>query len=366
MDDNRGISGHSREIIKIFLPRKYMILTLFVIVLLILFSGGFGLVNFLKNKSLAEKNVCGDGTFYDSCSLIKPYFCSDGYLIERSFNCGCPEGFAKENEACIPQYASNFKEINLEYVLRGERDSVNFPVYGGFADYLAGIPKSIPYSEGQSFSRADFKIKAVSEDEQRKMLLPLIVTIQNITSDKEDQVRIAISIVQNIPFGNSNETQVFGAYKLNYSRYPYEVLYDMQGVCGEKTDLLIFLLKEMGYGTAFFYYPDENHEAFGIKCPAKRSLEGSGYCFVETTGPSIITDNKINYVDTGKLSSVPEIYPISEGISIKDDLYEYGDARKLIRVRDFAEENGWLGPLKKRTLENLNEKYGLVDEYYGG
>ena len=98
------------------------------------------------------------------------------------------------------------------------------------------------------------------------------------------------SIVQKITFGNSNKTIKVSRGELDYARYPYEVLYDEKGVCGEKSELLAFILREMGYGVAFFYYPPENHEAIGIKCPKRHSVGRTGYCLIETTGPSIMAE----------------------------------------------------------------------------
>jgi hypothetical protein len=347
--------------------KKYLLLTLFILVLLFLFSGGFGLVKFIDNKfNPQEKEICGDGTFYGNCSLTKPYFCSKGKLIDLASLCGCPDGFFVKNDSCVSIYQTKPKEISLKYTVRGKAYSTYFIVYDSFENYISKVPRSIHYSSGENSSRADFKLKTINEEKQREFLMPLVIKIQNMTNNKEDQMRIAVSIVQNIPFGASNKTSTFGSYNINYSRYPYEVLYDMQGICGEKTDLLSFLLKELGYGTAFFYYPSYNHEAVGIKCPVKESLIGSGYCFVETTGPSILTDSKLTYVGVGKLYANPEIYPLSDGISLGKNMYEYSDASKLIKIREFIEKNGWLGPLREITFRKLKEKYGLAEEYYSG
>jgi hypothetical protein len=347
--------------------KKYLILTLFVLVLLLLFSGGFGLVDFIDKKlSHSEENICGDGALYNKCSSTKPYFCSNGKLISLPSVCGCPEGFVIKNNVCISSYQTNAKRISLKYTLRGESYLLDFVVYEGFEDYISKVPRSISYSNGGSSSRLDFKLKAINEEEQRKFLMPLVIKIQNITNNKEDQARIAISIVQNIPFGFSNKTLIFGSNKVNYSRYPYEVLYDKEGICGERTDLLAFLLREIGYGTASFYYPSYNHEALGIKCPIKESLIESGYCFVETTGPSIITDNKILYVGIGKLYDSPEIYPISEGIALGEGIYEYSDANKLIRIREAIEKRGQINFFRSIAYEKLIKKYGLIEKYYSG
>jgi len=347
--------------------KKYLILTLFVVVLLILFSGGFGLVDFMdKNIFQSKENICGDGTLYNACSYAKPYFCLNGKLIDLASKCGCPNNFVKKGDFCVSPYQKNSKTVLLKYTLDGENYIMDFIVYGNFADYVSKVPRSIYSTGGYNSSRLDFKLKAINEEEQRKFLLPLVIKIENITNDKEDQARIAISLVQNIPFGASNKTLFFGSSKLNYSRYPYEVLYDMEGICGERTDLLAFLLREIGYGTASFYYPTYNHEALGIKCPMKESFIKSGYCFVETTGPSIITDSEISYVGVGKLSSSPEVYPISGGVSLENGMVEYSDASKLIGIRNFIEKHGWLGPLREITFKKLKKKYGLVDEYNSG
>ncbi len=366
MGDFKSDSRGSKDYSTFSIQKKYLILTLFVLVLLILFSGGFGLVDFIKEKiSPPQKVSCGDGTLYNNCSLTKPYFCLDGKLIDLSSLCGCPDGFAGKNNTCLSSYQTDPKKIYLKYMLGGESYSTDFIVYGGFVDYISKIPRSIRYSPGDNSSRVDFKLKAINEEEQRKFLIPLVIKIQNITDNGEDQARIAISIVQNIPFGTSNKTVTFGNSKVSYSRYPYEVLYDMEGVCGEKTDLLAFLLRELGYEVSFFYYPEENHEALGISCPVKESLIESGYCFVETTGPSIITDNKISYVGIGKLSFIPEMYLISSGKSLGENLEEYRDAARLIRIRTSVEKSGLLGPIDRRIMAKIEAKYGLADKYYG-
>ena len=134
---------------------------------------------------------------------------------------------------------------------------------------------------------------------------------------------------------------------------------DNEGLCGEKSELLVFLLKELGYGTVMFYFLNENHEAVGIKCPVEKSLEKSGYCFLETSGPSIITDNSIEYADGITISSEPEIMLISEGNSLPNNMYEYTDAKDL---RDIKAKN-FFGFFKFWKLDDIKKKYGLEEEY---
>ncbi|MCX6814227.1 MAG: matrixin family metalloprotease [Candidatus Aenigmarchaeota archaeon] len=44
--------------------------------------------------------ICEDGTFYETCSVSKPYYCFNGTLIEKARVCGCPEGYVLRGEGC--------------------------------------------------------------------------------------------------------------------------------------------------------------------------------------------------------------------------------------------------------------------------
>jgi len=337
-----------------FLKKHSTILILILFVLCLVAS-------FSIFKVFNKIPTCGDGTVYDECLSRQPYFCENGILVEKASVCGCSNFTVMRDDSCFSKYQTNPKNVPLKYVLRGEEKKINFIVYKGMDSYLSKLSRSIYYSGEDKPSRADFKLKNINEQEQRELLLPLLTEIQNIAETEEDQMRIAVSLVQNIPFGQSEEVVTSYGQKINYSRYPYEVLYDNEGVCGEKSELLAFLLREMGYGIVFFYHQSENHESIGIKCPLKYSLDKTGYCFVETTGPSIITDNEIEYNGVGKLYSKSEVIFISEGNSLESNLYEYNDAKRLIGLRDNGASMFSLNKLKK-----LEEKYGLGEVYGGG
>ena len=334
------------------------ILIAIIIVFLFIFLWNIFSAN-LDNKETIKK--CNDGSFADTCNLNKPYYC-DGenwLLVEKASVCGCPDEMIKSEDRCVSKYESESKEITLRYVLRGEEKEINLTVYEGLVDYISNLPKVINYVGEEKPLRSDFKLRNINEIEQKKLLLPLLIAIQNTAENKEDQVRIAISIVQNIEFGESDKKMNLpGTNGISYSRYPYEVLYDQKGVCGEKSELLAFLLKEMGYGVVFFYYPDENHEALGIKCPVRYSIENTGYCFIETTGTSIMTDTGIEYTGGIKLISNPEIILVSNGDQLGTDMYEYKDAKRMMNLRE-----GGFVLFRETKLNKLKEKYGLVDMY---
>ena len=315
------------------------------------------------NPASQEKlQTCGDGTSYNICSITKPYYCVNGSLIEKASVCGCLESMERIGDSCITDLQTEPKSLALKYIFDGEEKTFNFTVYRGLADHLSVLPQGISYASGEKPLRADFTFKKINEEEQRKLLLPLVIEIQNLApNDKVEQARIAISLVQNIQYGFSDKTDSFFGNKVNYSRYPYEVLYESQGICGEKSELLAFLLRKIGYGVVLFYNQKENHESLGIKCPVEESYRETGYCFVETTGPSIITDDSIEYVGGITLDSEPEIIFISDGESLPENIQEYKDAETMKKIRQ-----GKFVLFASSKLKDLKERYGLVESYYPG
>ncbi len=334
-------------------------LFLFAAILLLAFNFA---PKFLEN-SLGE---CNDGTSFGECAKIKPYYCSEGVLTEKASACGCPEGFTRKIDSCISAYQSNPKNITLDYTLYGEKKSIDFVVYQDLEEYISKIPRSIDYVSGQNVSRTDFKIKAVNEKTQKGFLLSLVLKIQNTTSDKDEQAKIAVSMVQSIPYGFSDGTlKLTGSSSVAYSRYPYEVLYELEGICGEKSELLAFLLKELSFDVVIFYNLQENHESVGIKCPLSESWQDSGYCFVETSGNAIISDSTLSYSNGVKIKSKPEIMKISDGISLSSGLEDYKDAKAMMKLREKIEENGKLSIVDEKTYNELKKKYGISEESYG-
>ncbi|HTZ41720.1 MAG TPA: hypothetical protein VMC07_00735 [Candidatus Omnitrophota bacterium] len=353
IEEQRGLTKKFLSVHKI---RRFFIILIAVLGIALLLIFIFG-----KNiGQIAVLPTCGDGSFYDSCSLDKPYYCSGGNLLENSSTCGCPSSLIKSEDSCTSSYQSNPEFLELPYVLDGKNYTLNFTAYKGLSTYLSTLPKSIVYYDGQQPLHSDFKLMRINEPNQELLMMPLIKEIENLApQDKVTQARIAISVVQNIPWGNSPNEIGFGSQDVADSRYPYQVLYDGNGLCSEKSELLAEILKEIGYGIAIFYYPAENHETLGIKCPVENSLGGSGYCFVETSGPAIISDSQIEYSGGIKLTSSPQIILISNGISLPSGLPEYNDAKTLARLRDKAS----LGPIDSYNFRQLENKYGLSKVY---
>lgn len=333
------------------IEKRNLIWGALIFLLLILSAISLIIINGFEKK-------CFDGTLPNSCSEIRPYYCFQGELIELASSCGCPPVLRELGDNCVSDYQTGEKNVTLNYVLRGKKGEIEFVVYEGLYNYLVNLPRHISFRE--NFTLLDFRKKMIDEENQRQFLLPLVLKIKEITSNKEDQARIAISLVQEIPFGSSDRLSRFGGITFDYQRYPYEVIYDNEGVCGEKSELLVFLLRELGYGSAFIYYAEENHEVVGIKCPEEHGINGSGFCFIETTGPSIVTDDKTEYLGVVELTSSPQILVVTnDGLSFSKYAEEYNDAKIMIKIRNSVDKYGRVNLLNYLKYKILKSKYGL-------
>ena len=259
-----------------------------------------------------------------------------------------------DDELTIEELMSTPKVVSLEYSLNGESWEIDYEVYKGLNDYLSDLPREISYYDTPPTTK-DFIMKEIDNEYQREFLLPLVDVIRDFTSDTDNQARVSISIVQNIDYDYSGLE-----YGYLYGKYPYEVLYTESGVCGEKSDLLAFLLRELGFSVAVFEF--DNHRAVGISCNPSYDYKNTGYCFIESTTPSIITYSEGDYIGTGKLSNF-ELIPISGGMSLQDISEEYNDAQEYDRLNNLADSSG--GILSEldynRWLEIVN-KYGIHTE----
>lgn len=90
-----------------------------------------------------------------------------------------------------------------------------------------------------------------------------------------------LALVQYIPYDSAKLSATNNRNTDPY--YPYETLYLDRGVCSDKTFLAVALLRRLGYGAAILDFPDLDHSAVGIECPVADSINGSGYCYAETT-----------------------------------------------------------------------------------
>lgn len=260
----------------------------------------------IKGNDCEKIQRCNDRTIYGECSSQKPYYCSNGDLVKKASFCGCPMDEIAQGDDCVSKFQVGPKEIQLYYGM----EHITYTVYKGLNDYLANLPRSITYYENPPTTK-DFIMIKLDNEEQKKMLDPLVDEIKKITTDRDNQAKIAIMMVQLIHYDYSSfiSNNVTG-------KYPYEVLYTYSGVCSEKAYLLAYLLRGLGYGTAILEFTSENHDAVGIKCPSQYNYKNTGYCFVEAAGLTAIGDSSEYYVGVEQLTSNPEVIVISDGYAL--------------------------------------------------
>jgi hypothetical protein len=235
--------------------------------------------------------------------------------------------------------------------------TITIPVY---SDVKAILSDNTPYQE-QEISK--YYLEYLKSTLQRKYLDDLLEKIQGFATNQNDLARIAISLVQRIPYDTDKVT-----YDLKYNpfakiRYPYEVIFDNKGICCEKSLLLAFLLKELGFGVVLFLFHDENHMAMGIKSPSEFGNYNTQYAFVETTIPSIVTDTQGTYLEStklgifrNKLKSIPSVIHLCEGNSFTGVYVEFHDAKEWNELNEkYRHEDGYYF---NRRL-NLIRKYGF-------
>jgi hypothetical protein len=267
-------------------------------------------------------------------------------------------------------FKTNPKTIDYSYILRGSRGHLKYTVYGGLNDYLRGLPRGITYYNTPP-SDIDFILRDLKDENQKKFLDPFVDQIKSITLNQDDQARIAISLVQNMDYDMSSLRS--GNIE---EKYPYETLYTDTGVCSQKSLLLAYLLRGLGYGVVIFRF--DSHDAVGLKCPQQYSYKDTGYCFVESTTPTIITDSSGDYLisdnsnATAKLPDTFKTLQVCDGNSFDSVSEEYNDnidyqnldtklnsysSRRVLSQSAYDEWKSYYNRWKK-----LIDKYGIKVE----
>jgi hypothetical protein len=237
----------------------------------------------------------------------------------------------------------------FDYVLRGINGHIDYPMYGGVNHYLANQPVTRYRQNNKSAIQS-----LVSNDIQDYYLSGLVQKIQAKTDNKDDQARIAISLVQQLYYNTTKLNRQDQGYEVPYQNFPYSTLYSGDGLCLDKSLLLSYLLKELGYGVEINEYTptDPNkagHAAVGIRAPGQYSQYTDNalrFAYVETTCPGNIPTS----VPANVLSDARDPIPISDGLSFNSVNEEYADALQL-------------KSLDNKLNHDLAEKYGFIRLY---
>jgi tetratricopeptide (TPR) repeat protein len=323
------------------------ILASFIIVLLILFLMVAAIIPVVTQTNFAGILPINNGGITDSRSSSG----QAGQVIAKDPNSGYSvRPSVSPSDSSIPNQYLALKtgavSKSFPFVLRGNHDTINLTMYQGVAREIA---KEDPYSY---VGKKDRYQKFIDLPEQEPFLDPVVEAIREKSDSPDDQVRIAVSLVQQIPY----DQEMLDAGTLEI-RYPYQTLLDNEGVCCEKSVLLAYILHKLGYGVALFDFETEKHTAVGIRVAPDYDYKNTGYAFIETTTPLIISDGNGEYPAFGRIRSPPEVLPAGDGIPFSSVSEEWNDAREWDRLNS-------LGPVLDRQdysrWQALCHKYGIV------
>lgn len=235
------------------------------------------------------------------------------------------------------------------YVLNGNVGSISVTLYPEYVNELS--KKSHTY---YSSIEKEIIYPLFTDNGQDYFMETLTEKLDNLGSG-DIAGKIAISLVQNIPYD----------YSKLWSRssdwyYPYETLYHYKGVCSDKSILLAYLLKNLGYDVVLFEFP--GHMAVGVKTSGN-GFRNTGYAFIETTIPTIITYEPDTYIGIGQLGELTNTYYISKGGKSMNVEQERIDAAELKRLDNIAaHNNNYLSEAEYQKWINIANKYGLKYE----
>lgn len=221
------------------------------------------------------------------------------------------------------------------------------PLYSSLYNSYYSSQKTFFYSDNISEITAREKFYALffnikSGDQSIANLISYVNKMATDNSWNNDQkIEFIMAIVQYIPYDSS---------KLNDNplqpNYPYETLYKNTGICSDKTFLAVAILRQLGYGAAILDFPDLKHSAAGISCPLSDSVNGSGYCYIETT----------NYFPLGV---IPQTISGGQAVSSTDDLSNLFSTARLSRMEIYQKTTGktYYGvTATKKTISDLQAK----------
>jgi hypothetical protein len=241
-------------------------------------------------------------------------------------------------------YQQSPKTSSYSYYSENNRKFISFTTYGGLSDYFSKMRHTAqPAPEKEAIT------DHLENDYQDEYLQPFIEKIRQQSPDNDDPAKLAISLVQHMP--NIKNTPYNPSSEGNH---PYETLYSNRGTSSDKSLLSAYLLKELGYETVLFEYP--GHMAVGVKCSPDYDFYDTGYAFIETTVPTIITYISDSNYGGVSVSANPHIIHVNEGKRVMDVSREYRDA---VRLKQLERMGGVLNQSEYTEWLKITNRYDL-------
>ncbi len=215
-------------------------------------------------------------------SFVASYDPLDGYKSDKEENVSSDKPVAN-----LPMLAGE-KELVFLWNYKNEKYRLEKKYYYSLDEYYSKLSKDYCYYGDlpANWEEESYKLflKIDKEDSSFKNLADDLKGLAEVNGYTDNElVEFVLSFVQNIPYDDHVADLILNSDDDIDPRRPYEVLYDNNGICTSKSFLAYVLFQELGYGVALLSYDDDQHMALGLRCPYNYSLNGSGYCYAETT-----------------------------------------------------------------------------------
>ena len=276
--------------------------------------------------------------------------------------CGCVESvtdeyITSEESFNISVYEYGAKYEMYDYVLNGGDYRTHYTCYKGINDYLSTEEHTYYISDVDEIYMELFENKTNNE-----YMSGFIDELDN-EFDGDELAKVIISLAQNIEYDDNKAYVIENIDPYGDYFYPYETLYRNIGVCSDKSILMAYILKELDYDVVLFDYDIANHMAVGIKTNRRYDYKNTGYAYIESTVPSMITWGS---ADMG--NEIPDIIYLNEGgkglYNLKE---EYNDMKRFNEIDNMPTVipkdvyNEWVELISKYHIE---VSYYLEEEEY--
>jgi hypothetical protein len=199
---------------------------------------------------------------------------------------------------------------------------VNEQLYWGAAASDRSISR--PVGESDTEVRTAFYRYLIQDPRQAPLIAKLAKKLRKQAEraglDRDRYAEFIAKYVQSFPYDYAKIESADTT-----TRFPVQTIVEGTGVCGDKSALLAALLAHEGYKVALLEFAPEKHMAVGIKGPGE-TYPASGYLFVESTGPTYLSEIPKEYIGGIQLESTPLVIPIGTGKT------KYGSADDVARI----------------------------------
>jgi len=240
----------------------------------------------------------------------------------------------------------------VKAVVNGKKKNYKVPTDSSVYQTIFNLPD---YTCSGYPTLADcYNDRLLGRADQKEALKPLVDWLKKKIKKSDDRVRAVASLVQYIPYDYNKATgeEEEPTGRGHGTRYPYETLYENAGICGEKSFLITYLLKEFGYGTATMVFFSPLHRVAAVKCADAYDFRNTGYCIIQPNYRKMIT-----FGGSQEDEDPDQIDVLSDGktFGAKKD---WKDSRKYWEIFNSIDA-GTYTKKQAKAYKKLIKKYGL-------